>query len=348
MTTFTPLLTLDGIQCGYAEQTVINGIDLQIGQGEICALLGSSGCGKTTTLRTIAGFEPVQQGSIKLGNTLLASPSYLMPPEQRGLGMVFQDYALFPHLTVLDNVTFGLKGQSDKNHRGKQLLELVGLPKLENRYPHELSGGQQQRVALARALAPEPALLLMDEPFSNLDTDLRRQLSREVRQILKQNGTSAILVTHDQEEAFAFADKIGVMNQGLLEQWGTPWQIYHEPATPFVANFIGQGSLIPGTVRNEQQIDTLLGVITSKHARQYSAGASVRVLLRSDDFSWSQESPIQGNVISKTFTGAATQYELQFEESTKIHCQLNGPLSFEEGEQIRIKISATDPAVFAA
>ena len=348
MTTFTPLLTLDRIQCGYAGQSVINGIDLQIGQGEICALLGSSGCGKTTILRAIAGFEPVQQGSIKLNDTLLASPSYLMPPEQRGLGMVFQDYALFPHLTVLDNVTFGLKGHPDRNHKGLNLLELVGLPELAKRYPHELSGGQQQRVALARALAPEPALLLMDEPFSNLDTDLRRQLSREVRQILKQNGTSAILVTHDQEEAFAFADKIGVMNQGQLEQWGTPWQIYHEPATPFVACFIGQGSLIPGTVRNDQQIDTLLGVINCKYASQHSVGSPVKVLLRSDDFGCTPDSQIKGHVISKTFTGAATQYELQFAQDIRIHCQLPGSLSFDEGEHVSIKVIATHPSIFSA
>lgn len=241
------LLNLKDLACGYASQKVVQDLDLHLNAGDIGCLLGPSGCGKTTTLRAIAGFEPVLAGQIELGGEVISRPGFTLAPEKRRIGMVFQDYALFPHLSVADNVGFGIRKHPQRERLVRELLELVKLDHLAARHPHELSGGQQQRVALARALAPEPLLLLLDEPFSNLDVELRRSLSQEVREILKARGTSAILVTHDQEEAFAVCDHIGVFKEGHLEQWDTPYNLYHEPLTPFVASFVGQGYFIRGS-----------------------------------------------------------------------------------------------------
>jgi iron(III) transport system ATP-binding protein len=235
------LLNLRNLACGYQEQRVVQDLNLHLNVGDIGCLLGSSGCGKTTTLRAIAGFEPVHAGEITLAGEVISKPGFTLPPEKRRIGMVFQDYALFPHLSVAENVAFGIRKHPRLKQVTDELLELVNLGALGKRLPHELSGGQQQRVALARALAPEPQLLLLDEPFSNLDGELRRRLSHEVRDILKARGTSAILVTHDQEEAFAVSDHVGVFKEGRLEQWDTPYNLYHEPLTPYVASFIGQG-----------------------------------------------------------------------------------------------------------
>ena len=221
------LLSLTDLSCGYADQPIVQQLNLHLNSGDIGCLLGPSGCGKTTTLRAIAGFEPILKGSITLAGEVISRPKFTLAPEKRRIGMVFQDYALFPHLSVEKNIAFGIRKHPDAERITQELLELVKLGGLGKRYPHELSGGQQQRVALARALAPEPRLLLLDEPFSNLDGELRRRLSQEVRDILKHRGTSAILVTHDQEEAFAMSDSIGVFNKCRLEQWDSPFNLYH-------------------------------------------------------------------------------------------------------------------------
>jgi iron(III) transport system ATP-binding protein len=215
------MLQVQGIEVGFSNNLVLKGVDLHLEPAEIIALLGASGSGKTTILRTVAGFQPVHKGEILLRNHCVARYKLTVPPEKRGLGMVFQDYALFPHLNVADNISFGLWGWSKaaKKARVNELLELVKLSGLEKRFPHELSGGQKQRVALTRALAPKPDMILMDEPFSNLDPALRQSLAREVRDILKQTGTAAIVVTHDINEAIAISDRTGTMNDGLIEQW---------------------------------------------------------------------------------------------------------------------------------
>ncbi|MCG8613200.1 MAG: ABC transporter ATP-binding protein, partial [Pseudomonadales bacterium] len=259
----TELLELNEIECQYEGQIVISGLNLTLRKGDIGCLLGPSGCGKSTILRAIAGFLPLSKGSISLRGQTISSPDTLWPPEKRKIGMVFQDYALFPHLTVVQNVAFGLHKHPKKAQFQQALkqLELVDLKELANRYPHELSGGQQQRVALARALAPEPDLILLDEPFSNLDAELRKSLSLNVRDILKQLGTTAILVTHDQHEAFAMSDAVGVLKDGIVQQWDTPFNLYHEPANTFIATFIGQGSFIPGKMKNHDTIVTELGEI---------------------------------------------------------------------------------------
>ena len=235
------LLNVKQISCRYDDKVIVPDLSFSVKPGQIASLLGPSGCGKTTALRAIAGFEPIYSGEIELAGNVLSTPTNTLVPEKRKVGMVFQDYALFPHLNVNDNIAFGIQDK-DKAERANKIAELLQMIKLQdyaNYYPHQLSGGQQQRVALARALAPSPVILLLDEPFSNLDTELRRSLSLEVRDILKQNNITAILVTHDQTEAFTVADEIGVLNDGELQQWGEPQTLRQQPANDFVANFMG-------------------------------------------------------------------------------------------------------------
>lgn len=258
-------LTITDLSLQFGEKQIFNHVNFTLNQGEIACLLGHSGCGKTSILRCISGFETPATGQIKLGDTLMfcADTKHNTPAHQRHIGMVFQDYALFPHLTVAQNISFGIHKapKSEQQQRVGELLELIAMSEYHNRYPHELSGGQQQRVALARTLAPKPSLVLLDEPFSNLDMDLRSSLSEDVRQLLKAQNVSAILVTHDQTEAFIMADNIGVMADGRLQQWDTPANLYHKPATPIVATFIGDGTLLDFSIQNAQAV-TDFGVAT--------------------------------------------------------------------------------------
>lgn len=231
---------------------VVDRLSFSLEGGEVFALLGPSGCGKTTTLRLIAGFETPDEGQIILDGRSLTR----LPPEQRGIGFVFQDYALFPHLSVLQNVRFGLKGPQ-RDERALEVLQMVGLTVFKDRKPHQLSGGQQQRVALARAIAPRPALILLDEPFSSLDAGLRQATRDEVRNLLKSQQIAAILVTHDQEEALSFCDRLAVMRAGQIEQVGTPEEVYSKPITAFSAQFLGRTNLIPGEARGREAITSL-------------------------------------------------------------------------------------------
>ena len=245
------LLELDRIRLAYdtaqGQRQVVQDLSLALPAGHIGCLLGQSGCGKTTILRAIAGFEPVRAGQIVLDGTVISSESVQVAPEHRRVGMMFQDYALFPHLTAAENVAFGLRKLMNKRERAarvKEMLDLVGLSATADSYPHEISGGQQQRIALARALAPSPDLLLLDEPFSNLDVDTRERLAFEVREILKSTGHTAILVTHNQAEAFAIADRIGVMSEGKIVQWDTPYNLHRHPTCDFVRDFVRRESMV--------------------------------------------------------------------------------------------------------
>ena len=341
-----PLLQLHQLSCGYAGQTVVKDLNLHLNQGDIGCLLGSSGCGKTTTLRAIAGFEPIQQGKIQLAGREISSPGMTVAPEKRRIGMVFQDYALFPHLSVEENVAFGIRKHPEKKRIVDELLDMVALSTLSKRFPHELSGGQQQRVALARALAPSPELLLLDEPFSNLDGELRRKLSQEVREILKARGTSAILVTHDQEEAFAVSDQVGVFNKGRLEQWDTPYNLYHEPSSPFVASFIGQGYFIRGQLIDHDIVMTELGEIHGNRAYALPRGASVDVLLRPDDIVYAPDSPLKALVVGKTFYGASTLYRLQLPTGNHLESLLHSHTDYAIGQNLGIRIAADHLVVF--
>ncbi len=319
---FLEVIQLDVRYPGRA-RAAVRGATLGLAAGEIGVLIGPSGCGKTTLLRTVAGLEPVAAGEIRLGGERVggAGAGRSVPPEQRRIGMVFQDYALFPHLTVGRNVAFGIHRlpKAEQAARVDEVLRLVGLEGSAARYPHELSGGQQQRVALARALAPRPRLMLLDEPFSNLDVDLRERLAHEVRGILKAAGATALFVTHDQLEAFAIGDRIGVMESGTLHQWDDAYALYHRPATRFVADFIGHGVFTPATL--EQRGDTVvartpLGDLTDLAEcplpSSYPGGAC-DVLLRADDVVHDDDAPVRARVVRKSFRGSEFLYTLQLE-----------------------------------
>lgn len=286
----------------------VDGVSLTVQPGEIMGLLGPSGCGKTTALRLIAGFEAPDEGRIVVGGRLVAGGGAWVPPERRHVGMVFQDYALFPHLTVAGNAAFGLRGMRDARRRVQEVLELVGLAGLADRYPHELSGGQQQRLALARALAPRPAVLLLDEPFSNLDAALRCQMRHEVRSILKQEGVTAIFVTHDQRDAFAICDRIAVMRAGRLEQVGTPQELYTLPATEFVARFVGASNVLAGQLVEQDGlcVATVLGLLPCHPACPKGAG-QVAVCVRPEWFQLDPEGPFSGIVRTVLFEGDAVE-----------------------------------------
>jgi len=342
------LLQLHGVSCSYGEHTVVQELGFNVNKGEITCLLGPSGCGKTTTLRTVAGFEGIQQGRIELNGKLVSAPGLLVPPEQRNLGMVFQDYALFPHLTIKQNVCFGLRNAStaEKNSVAARMLELVGLEAFAERYPHEVSGGQQQRVALARALAPQPSLILLDEPFSNLDVDLRRRLSLEVRDILKAQGSTALLVTHDQDEAFAVADRIGVMNEGRLQQWDTAYNLYHEPANRFVANFIGLGHFIRGKALSPEVVDTEMGVIKGNRAYNWHKHSPVEILLRPDDLVPDPDSPLQARVLQKSFLGASMLFKLELPTGSIVEALFPSHNDHAVGSMVGIRLEADHLVAF--
>ena len=342
------LLQISGLQHRYGEQVVIDNLSLELAEGEIGCLLGSSGCGKTTVLRCIAGFEHAQGGRITVAGETLSAPGQHVAPERRRIGMVFQDYALFPHLDIAGNIAFGLRGVSatESAMRVEELLELIGLAGRGKRYPHEVSGGQQQRVALARALAPRPRLLLLDEPFSNLDVELRERLSQEVRTILKQSGCTAILVTHDQNEAFAVADKIGVMRAGKIEQWDTPYRLYHQPETRYVADFIGQGAFLPGKAVDNFTIQLELGALHSRSAIDHQNPAPMQVLLRPDDVIHDDASPLTAEVVNRVFRGAEFLYTLRLDSGAEVLSLVPSHHNHTIGERIGIRLDADHVVTF--
>jgi iron(III) transport system ATP-binding protein len=348
MTMNDPLLRLEDLACGYHQQTVVKDLNLELSAGEIACLLGPSGCGKTTTLRAIAGLEPVTAGAISIQGKQVSGPHRQLPPNQRGLGMVFQEYALFPHLTVANNVAFGLRQQSreEREERVHASLQRVRLSGLEQRYPHELSGGQQQRVALARALAPQPALLLLDEPFSSLDLDLRRALAQELGDILRQEKVTTLLVTHDQEEAFALADRVGVMQQGHLEQWDTPYNIYHAPANRFVAEFAGYGTFLRGTVRDGNTVHTTLGDVTGRSHTPLQPGTEVEVLLRPEDVIADESAPLALPVTRRQFTGASILYHLRVGANETLLCQTDSHTNVVEGDNLHVRLGTKHLVAF--
>ncbi|MBN0987692.1 ABC transporter ATP-binding protein [Amphritea pacifica] len=346
----TPLLELRSISCGYDNTVITQQLSFQLQAGEIACLLGPSGCGKTTVLRAIAGFNPLLSGRIEQNGTPISAAGFTLPPEQRGIGVVFQDYALFPHLSVFDNIAFGLKGRSrdEKREAVAGLLQLVELPDLSARYPHELSGGQQQRVALARALAPKPKLLLLDEPFSNLDTDLRRQLALEVRSILKAQGIAAIMVTHDQEEAFAISDQLGILAQGQLQQWGTPTELYYRPVNPLVAGFVGKGELFSGECLDATTVRTELGTIEFAEPFGAEVGKPLSLFIRPGDIRPSIEpGTVMATIEQKEFLGSSVVYQLSLPSGRRIESEIYEPLMLEVGAKVSLHVAAHRPIAFA-
>jgi len=339
-----------GLHHAYGNLPVVRGMSFSLAPGAIGCLLGPSGCGKTTVLRCLAGFEPITGGSIALGGRVVARKGFTLPPEKRGVGVVFQDYALFPHLSVAANVAFGLRSRAspDAERRVDEMLDLVGLKHAARAWPHELSGGQQQRVALARALAPQPKLMLLDEPFSNLDVDLRDRLSVEVRGILKASNTTGILVTHDQHEAFALADEIGIMNQGVLDQWDRAYELYHRPRTRFVADFVGQGVFLRGVATGNGAVTTELGELATQMLPGAPAGETVDLLVRPDDIVHDDESPWKAEVAAKAFRGADFVYTLKLGSGTQVLSLVPSHHDHAIGERIGIRLAIDHVVAFPA
>ena len=339
------MLKIKQLDLHYGSTPVVQNFSVELAKGQIGCLLGPSGSGKSSILRAIAGFELPSAGEIFLGTTCVGSAAMQLRPEARKVGMVFQDYALFPHLTVAGNVGFGLfrSNASIRRQRVAQMLELVGLAELSERSIHQLSGGQQQRVALARALAPAPELLLLDEPFSGLDADLREALAKDIRQILQHEGITALLVTHDQHEAFAMADQLGVIQQGRLQQWGSAYELYHQPVNRFVADFVGEGHLLSVQRSHSGEYFTALGplpVTVPDDARW--------LMVRPEDIEHDDVSPLKAQVINTAFRGSCYHYELRLEHGELLSCQLQSHHCHAVGEWIGIRAELAHWVFFSA
>lgn len=339
-------------------EPLLEGVSFSLERGEIGCLLGPSGCGKTTLLRAIAGFHQPSDGEIIIDDISVSSAARSKPVNQRNIGMVFQDFALFPHMTVSQNIGFGLSSLSpqERLERVHECLKLVGLESHSHAHPHQLSGGQQQRVALARAIAPKPSIILMDEPFSSLDLELREQLATDIRSLLKQINTTAILVTHDQNEAFAMADKIAVMNEGKLHQWGTAYELYHQPTTVFVAQFIGESVFLKAEKAEQNILRTAIGDFDAGEA-YFGESASIgneqffSLLIRPDDIEHSDDSPFKARIISRVFRGSHILYTLNIEQDTalkpqRLLCLAPSHHDHKVGEQFGISLQLEHMIVF--
>ena len=342
-----PVLELSGVRREYGSETAVDGVDLVVREGELLTLLGPSGCGKTTTLRLIAGLDAPTDGTVRVAGEPVAGVGEAVPPEERDVGMVFQEFALFPHLTVAENVAFGIDDwpETERDERVRELLELVGLEAYGDRSPTDLSGGQRQRVALARSLAPEPDVLLLDEPFSNLDVRLRTRMREEVRRILKAAGVTAVSVTHDQEEALSISDRVAVVNDGQVEQVGRPEDVFEHPESRFVAEFIGQASFLTGTF-SDGSVATGLGTFQAEMLQGLTAdydGAAVDVLVRPDDL---RASPVEdgdggdGTVVGREYTGPSFVYDVELDSGDLVRCEHNHASEFGLDRRVRVDLVA--------
>jgi iron(III) transport system ATP-binding protein len=342
------------VQYAGGQRPAVDGVSLGLRAGDIGVLIGPSGCGKTTLLRAVAGLEPVAAGEIRISGERVGAAGVHVPPERRRVGMVFQDYALFPHLDVARNIAFGIDGmpRAERSRRVAEVLELVGLAGIEDRMPHELSGGQQQRVALARALAPKPQVLLLDEPFSNLDVDLRERLAHEIRGILKAANATALFVTHDQLEAFAIGDVIGVMHEGHLHQWDDAYTLYHRPATRFVADFIGHGVFAKATLKrvgNQVVVHTALGALADGAECPLPSAFSwgqCEVLLRADDIVHDDDAPVKAEIIRKAFRGSEFLYTLRLATGETVLAHVPSHHDHKVGEWIGIRAQVDHVVTF--
>ncbi len=328
------MVRLSGVSRSYGPVEAVRRVNLEVRRGEILALLGPSGCGKTTTLRLIAGFEPPDTGTIEVGGHLVAGPDTFLPPEKRRVGMVFQDYALFPHLTVAQNVAYGLPRGRKRQARVEEVLALAHLEGLGDRMPHELSGGQQQRVALARALAPEPAVVLLDEPFSNLDAALRTRVRQEMREILGAADATAVFVTHDQEEALSLADEVAVMLDGTVVQTAPPEDLYHHPASPEVARFVGEANFLPGEAR-AGCVRCALGEIPAS----CPFDGAVDAMLRPEALRLTADPQGEATVVGREFYGHDQLLKVRLDCGAVVHARLGGGPGIKVGERVRVEVA---------
>jgi iron(III) transport system ATP-binding protein len=338
------VMQLEGVTKRYGSETAVRDLSLSVRDGELLTLLGPSGCGKTTTLRMLAGLERPTEGTITLADEEVAGPSTYVKAEERGVGIVFQDFALFPHLSVRENVAFGLTDHdSDETEdRVDELLDLVDMPGMGDRSPDQLSGGQQQRVALARSLAPEPDILLLDEPFSNLDVRLRVEMREEVRRILKEAGVTAVSVTHDQEEALSISDRVAVLEDGRLEQIGDPESVFEHPESRFVASFLGQAGFLSARV-GETTVDTCIGSYDRTLLKGLSdgyTGAMVDVLVRPDDLRAvpANDATANGTIVRRQYTGPSFIYHVELDNGDVVRCLHNHAEDMDVGEPVTVDL----------
>ncbi|GAB6878552.1 ABC transporter ATP-binding protein [Halorubrum gandharaense] len=343
------VLTLENVSKLFGEETAVDGVSLDVERGELLTFLGPSGCGKTTTLRMIAGLEEPSDGEITLADECVADDGVFCPPEERDVGIVFQNFALFPHLTVRENIAFGLSDRDgeEATARVDELLDLVSMPDHGDKKPDQLSGGQKQRVALARSLAPEPDVLLLDEPFSNLDVRLRVEMREEVRRILKKAGVTAISVTHDQEEALSISDRVAVMNDGQIEQVGRPESVFEQPESKFVASFLGRAAFLKGHLR-DGKVETGVGRFNAATLEGYDTvydGAPVDVLIRPDDLRATPANAdvADGTVVSRQYVGPSFIYRVELDSGESVHCLHNHVEEFELDQPVSVDLVADHP-----
>ncbi|BDR12527.1 ABC transporter ATP-binding protein [Vibrio sp. STUT-A11] len=339
-------LSIKNLTCHYDDQTVLESLSLEVEQGQIVCLLGASGCGKTTLLKAVAGLLPLSSGQMSLNSLIIDDGENWLPPEQRNIGMIFQDYALFPHLTVAENIAFGLKNETaqQKLLKVEEMLGLVHLKGYGDRYPHQLSGGQQQRVAIARSLAYKPDLLLLDEPFSNIDTQVRHELIREIRKIFKQQGVTAIFVTHSREEAFAFSDKMAVMNNGVIEQYGTASELYYQPSSKFVADFLGGGSYLAATRVSKGEFETHLGVIEASAQQDIQLQEECALLLRPQHVQVQADEESAVKVLEQHFMGDHCRYVIDVNGDRLLATSVQ---ALNVGDSVAVKIDTQGVLAFA-
>ena len=342
-------LEVKQLDFAYGRNQILFEFDFSLEESQIGCLLGPSGCGKTTVLRAIAGFETPSKGEIIINGNKLNGSKIFVEPEKRQIGMVFQDIALFPHLSVESNIQFGIRTltQTQRDKRSNELLDLVGMSQFKKTYPHELSGGQQQRIALARAIAPKPSLLLMDEPLSSLDEELREQLAREIRLILQQEKISAILVTHDQNEAFAVGDHICVMHQGRVQQNDSAYNLYHRPLNRFVAEFIGEGALLPGVVADEDTITTDLGEIKGNLPESCKHQDNVDVLIRPENVILGDDKENKAVITERYFRGSGYLYSLKTSGGVELLSLIPGSEALQIDQSISVRLQIERPVVFS-
>jgi len=343
------ILELSGVTRQFGTETAVADLSLSVRDGELLTLLGPSGCGKTTTLRLLAGLDEPDAGTIRVAGETVAGEDTFVKPENRDVGLVFQEFALFPHLTVGENVAFGIQDRPGDaiDARVEELLELVGLADYEDASPEDLSGGQRQRVALARSLAPEPDVLLLDEPFSNLDVGLREEMRREVRRIIKETGVTAVSVTHDQEEALSISDRVAVVEDGRVEQIGRPEVVFQQPESRFVAEFLGQAGFVSGTFA-DGCVDTPLGCLDADRIEGLDdeyGGAEVDVLVRPDDLRAVPADPAgtNGRIVDRQYTGPSFVYTVALDAGPRVHCEHNHAEELGIDERVRVRLASDHP-----